>query len=254
MGVVLEKLREYWGAAASILTLVFAVVCAFQQKFSEISLESRFFLVGLGGALAVIFITRAFCRKSERLKGSDPQDAKALPYLSWLGTPLAIAAFCMLTILLLRETATFHNVRILQQDYPEDANAGTIEVQPPHSPVSLVVRLSVPQSGPIVLEEVPGSWNRDDVAQWRMENASRHGVTLILSGFRSPQVFGVWYRLSGEARAMEIEVSANPAEVRILNNHQLSVFYRNFWIFGGFLCVGGLLYWLFLLHSLRAGR
>jgi hypothetical protein len=233
------QVRKNWKTIAAIVGAIFAIIVGFQQRLAEITLEARFFLVGLAGILVVTFVAR-MVHIGPKSKGTKTSTIRRLLIF---GGGLAVLAACTLSLFLLFKTATFHNIRILKRTGVGSSTVGQIEIQPAHRPTTLTLTLSTPQAGPTIVQEAPRDWNDDDRVSWKMQNESPHGVTLILEGFKSPQVFGIWYRMSGDASALEIGADSNPAEVPILRDHQLHAYYLNIKIFGGVLCILGLLYW-----------
>jgi hypothetical protein len=151
---------------------------------------------------------------------------------------------CALSVFLLREIATFHNVRILQNTHLGDPFAGVVEIQPAHRATNLTVTLSTNQAAAIkIVGLAPASWNNQDPVDWRMQNETPFGVTLILQDFRSPQVFGVWYKLSASGQEVDVEASPDPAEVQVIRDWQFHKYQRNIWIFGGVLWAVALVFW-----------
>ena len=159
---------------------------------------------------------------------------------------MLILIVCAMSVFLLREIATFHNVRVLQTTYLEEPFVGVVEIQPAHRATNLSVSLSTNQTRAIKIVEIaPASWNNQDPVDWRMQNDTPFGVTLILQDFKSPQVFGIWYKLSTKAQELDVDVRPDPAEVRVIRSAQFQQYQRNILIFGGVLCVVALLFWCY---------
>jgi len=239
-----EVIKEHWEKGTFLLGAAFEAVVAFEKHFTEISLPARFFLAGLSGAVVVWSIAEMLRRERTRDVGFQAEkkaDGISSHWIVFRAT--AILAACGFSSFVFAKTATFHNIRVIQTTDINTPSVGMIEIQPPHSPVDLTLIVATPQPGIRILEEAPASWNHEDPVEWEMQNETPFGVTLTLRDFKSPQVFGIWYRLSG--RAEELEVSAIPkaAEVRVLRARELRTIQWLTWIFGGCLCAFGLGYW-----------
>jgi len=221
-----------------------SLLVGFERDLVDISLELRFIVVGILCVTAMIFVAEVVALKHGRTAGFVQGSSPRKSLVGKIGRIFAILAVAGLTVFLLLNIVTFHNIRILQQIDPRDHSIGKIEIQPSHRATTLTVNLWTSQGGPRIVREAPASWNRDDEVEWRMQNESPSGVTLTILDFVSPKVFGVWYQLSGDANALQFAASADPTNVRILRDSQLHVY--RFWIFlfGGGLCIVGLLYWL----------
>jgi hypothetical protein len=241
-----DGIEEHWEILAAFLTTVFGALTAFESHFAEISLETRFLMAGVTAGVAALAVAEMSRYGPTRSAGFHLRTKKP-PSLStpWFARRVtAILAMCALGVFLLHETATFHNVRVLDNTPSSDPFVGSIEIQPAHMPTTLTINLSTNQSKAVkIIDKAPASWNDQDPVDWSMQNDSPYGVTLVLQGFKSPQVFGVWYKLSARAQELHIEVTAEPAEVRVLRAQQLRRYRRNIWIFGGLLCVFALVFW-----------
>jgi hypothetical protein len=243
---VLNLIKEHWEKGSTLVAVGFQSALAFQKQLADLSLTTRFFICGLAGVLAA-FSVAEMLRKSKPTPpagfGQQHRDAPKPP--SWyVIRVLCIAAISLLSVLLLRQVATFHNVRLLEKRSSTDAFVGTIEIQPAHRPASLTVNLSTSQVQPVTIADIaPASWNREDPVKWGVQNQSPFGLTLLLENFKSPQVFGVWYKLSVAGASVDIQVGADPPEVQIIRVGDLIKYNRNIWIFGGILCTAALCYW-----------
>ena len=157
-----------------------------------------------------------------------------------------IVAFSVLSIFLLNKTATFHTIRLFQRSDPNDPFVGTIEIQPAHVPTSVRVTLSTSQTDDIrIVDKAPGSWNDQDNVDWGMQDDTPFGVTIFLKDFKSPQVFGCWFRLSQSADKLEVEAAPEQAEIHVLREGELHRYRRNIEIFGGVLCILALFVWCY---------
>jgi hypothetical protein len=237
-------IKEHWEKGALVVCAAFESVVAFERHFAEISLAARFFLSGLSGAIAIWSVAEMLRRKREHAIGFETGTKEEEISVGWISVRgLAILVVCAFSVYLFAQTATFHNLRVLQRTDTTNHSVGTIEIRPPHSPANVTLVVWTPQPDVKILQEAPASWNEDDAVDWRMQNETPFGVTLILEDFKSPQVFGIWYRLSGRAEELRVEISVKPAEVRVLRAGELRSYRRLTWIFGGCLCAFGLLYW-----------
>jgi hypothetical protein len=241
--------KEHWEKGAAIVALSFEAAMAFERHLAEVSLETRFAIVGLTGLMATFLVVEMLCRKPKAASAGFQTEQRKPPAtsVSWVLIRI-VGILCLVatSIFLLDQTATFHNVRLLQRTDPASPAVGTVEVQPAHTPTNLVINLSTNQGKQVtILYKAPGSWNDQDPVDWRMQNDGPNGVTYFLRGFRSPQVFGCWYRLSAGAEQLDLEVIADPPEVRVVRSPELQRYRRNIWIFGGLLCVAALALWLY---------
>jgi hypothetical protein len=234
-----------WNMVVGGATLGISLLVGFDRDLVDISLELRFIIVGLVCFAAMIFVVEVVALKHGRAAGFVPGNLPKISMIGKMSRITAILAVDGLALLLLLKIVTFHNIRILQQIDPRDSSIGKIEIQPSHRPTNLTLNLWTSQDGPKILRMAPASWNQDDEVEWRMQNQSASGVTLTLMDFTSPKVFGVWYRLSGPANGLEIGASADPSGVRILRDNQLHAYRLGIFMFGGGLCIVGLLYFLF---------
>jgi hypothetical protein len=234
-----EKFKENWERVVTIVALTFGTIVSFERNLVEISLERRFLIVGLAGALATVWFAKILRPERTQLSvGFGLPKKTNQRSLGWFAIrAVFILAMAAMSVFLLRETITFHNVRVTRTTPPGNPSVGIIEIQPAHTPTALTVNLSTSQADQIkILFKAPASWNNEDPVDWGMQDDTPFGVTLNLRDFQSPQVFGIWYKLSGRAEELEVEARGNPAEVRVLRDEQLHKYRRNIWIFGGMLC------------------
>ncbi len=248
----LEALLERpWNLLVGAATTAFALVTGFERDLAEISLELRFIVVGIVCLGAMLFTAEVLALKRESSTGfaSDTPSEPSVFDKIWRIVLLLVVG-CLAAFLLLK-IVTFHNIRIMQRIDRLDSSLGTIEIQPSHRSTELTVTLSTAQEGPKILDKRLGSWNRENEVSWRMKDDSPSGVTLTIFDFVSPKVFGVSYRLSGDAGHLEVAAESVPEGARILRDREAHTF--RFWIlvFGGGLCVVGLLYWSYRSHWFR---
>jgi hypothetical protein len=252
---MLNAIKEHWEKGSVLVAVAFQAALAFQKEVADLSLTTRFFICGFAGVVAA-FSVAEMLRKS-KLKppagfGQKHEDPPK-PLSCYLVRISCIAAISLLSVLLLRQVATFHSVRLLEKRSPTDAFVGTIEIQPAHRPASLTVNLSTSQVQPVTIADIaPASWNKEDPVKWGVQNQSPFGLTLLLENFKSPQVFGVWYKLSAAGAAIDIQADADPPEVQIIRGGELIKYNRNISIFGGILCTAALCYWAFRSSWFRA--
>jgi hypothetical protein len=247
LGTLLER---PWNLLVGAATTAFALIIGF-ERLAEISLELRFIFVGIICFGAMLFSAEALALKRKSSTGLAPEAPRVPSAFDkiWRIVLLLIvgcaAAFFLLKIV------TFHNIRIMQRIDRLDTSVGTIEIQPSHRSTELTVTLSTPQDGPKILDKRLGSWNRENEVSWRMKDDSPSGVTLTIFDFESPKVFGVSYQLSGDASHLEVAAESVPEGARILRDREVHTF--RFWIsvFGGGLCIVGLLYWSYRSHWFR---
>lgn len=241
-----DAIKEHWEKGSAFIAIAFETALAFQKDLAEISLGTRFVIGGLAGLWATLSVTEILRREPRKGSIGFGNKIEEVAKNTWWYTArvILILVMCAVSVFLLRQIATFHNLLVLQKPYSVDQTAGTVEIQPAHRPSSVTVNLSTSQSPPMKIVYIaPASWNDKDPVQWQMKNDSPFGVTLILPHFRSPQVFGIWYRLAGDPRQLDVEVIPDPAEVRVIRGGQLDQYRRNIWIFGGVLCLTALLFW-----------
>lgn len=242
-----DVIKEHWEKGAVAITLAFELVVAFEHHLAEVSFETRFLMVGFAGLVASLSVAEMLRYEHKPSPVGFHAETTERPNLSVWSLTFCVVTICAVSapsVFLLNKTATFHNIRLLQRTLSSDATVGEIEIQPAHRPTNLTVSLSTNQARQIkIVDKAPSSWNRLDPVEWRMQNETPYGVTLFLQDFKSPQVFGCWYRLSAADGDLEVEVSPSSPEVRVLRTGQLDRYQRNAWIFGGFLCVVALVFW-----------
>jgi len=240
----LEALLEKpWNLLVGAVTTALALVMGFERELAEVSLELRFFIVGFICLCAILFAAEVLALERERSVGFPAGRPNGPSKLNLIGRGLLLVLVALLATILLLEIVTYHNIRIIRQVNHSKSSEGTIEIQPSHRSTELTVTVSTPQEGPKILEKRLGSWNKEVEVSWRMKDDSPSGVVLTLSDFVSPKVFGVWYRLSGDAAELEVAVEATPEGTRILRDREIGKLRCWIFAFGGGLCVIGLLYW-----------
>jgi|ERR1035441_2041499 heme/copper-type cytochrome/quinol oxidase subunit 2 len=244
-----DVFKEHWEKGAAVVALVFEAAMAFERHLAEISLETRFVIAGIAGAVGTLLVTEMLSWRPKRVRAGFQTDTKRMPSVSimWVAVrAIVIVCLCTISVFLLDEIATFHNVRLLQRTDSGNPAVGTIEIQPAHTPTNLAINLSTRQANNIsILDKAPASWNNQDPVDWRMQNDTPYGVTLFLREFKSPQVFGCWYRLSARSGELDVDVTIDPANVRVLRSEQLHRYRLNSRIFGGFLCLVALFSWCY---------
>jgi hypothetical protein len=234
-----------WKILAAAVSTCVALLVGFERDLAALSLELRFAIVGILCLGAELFVAEVLAFKRAKSVGFSKKSNAAPTPMSKILSIVVLVGIAAASVLLLLQIVNFHNIRILQRIDPHDSSVGIVEVQPSHRAIKLTLIMSTPQDGPQILEKHPGSWNREDDVQWRMQNDSPSGVTLILLDFTSPKVFGMWYQLSGNATELRISERTDPAEIRVLRENQLDRFRLWIWMFGGALCAVGLFFWSF---------
>jgi hypothetical protein len=248
----LEALLEKpWNLLVGAVTIGFAVLMGFERDLAEVSLELRFIIVGMICVGAMFFVAEVLALKRKGSTGYVAEAARGPSSLDiiWRGTSLLIVG--VLATFLLLKIVTFHNVRILRRVDRLDSSVGTIEIQPSHRSTELTLTLSTPQDGPKIVDKSFGNWNKENPVSWGMKDESPSGVTLTISDFVSPKLFGVWYRLSGDASHLDVEGESVPEGMRILRHREVQTFRTRIFVFGGGLCAVGLLYWCYRSRWLR---
>lgn len=242
-------LKEHWEKGATVVALAFETAVAFERRAAEVSLETRFIIAGIAGLAATLSVAEMLRFEPKRsTAGFHAELERATISAPWVMVRvILICLMSTLSVFLLNQVTTFHNIRLMEEVRSNDRSVGTIEIRPAHTSTNLTINLSTSQINDVrIVDKAPASWNNEDPVDWRMQNDSPYGVTLFLKDFKSPQVFGCWYRLSGaEADELEVDVTADPAEVRVLRRQELSRYRRNVFISGGLLCVAGLVFWSF---------
>jgi hypothetical protein len=241
-----KAIKEHWGKGSALIASVFQAALAF-QNFAVISLAIRFFICGLAGACATLAVADLLSRKKREQGAGFAPGGDDFPKPPWWHAVcvVSIVIVCILSVFLLMQVATFHSLRVIEKRSATNPFVGTIEIQPAHRPASLTLNLSTSQVQGVKMEVWPDSWNDSDRTKWGVRNQSEYGITLLLENFKSPQVFGVWYRLSVGASKIDIDVNSDPPEIQIIRGGELAKYQKNNWIFGGILCVGALLYWAY---------
>jgi hypothetical protein len=241
-----DLIKDHWEKGSATVATALAAALAFQKDLSEISLGLRFFIGSFAGLWATLSVAEMLARKpKERSIGfPDKVEEPAIPIWWFAVRVILLLIVCALSVFLLRQIATFHNVRVLESTHLANPFEGIIEVQPAHRATNLTVSLSTSQAAAVqIVGLAPASWNNQDPADWRMQNETPFGVTLILRDFKSPQVFGVWYKLSASSQELDVDVRPDPAEVSVIRGSQFYKYQRNIWIFGGVLWTVALVFW-----------
>jgi hypothetical protein len=236
---------DAWKILAAGVSTSFALLAGFEHDLANLSLELRFIIVGILCLGVELFVAEALRFKKHRGTGFHNKDEGNPSTLNVGIRVAAIIAVAVFSSWLVGEILRFHNIRIVQRPNPMESNQGTIEIQPSHRPTKVTLTMWTPEGRPEIVKKAPGSWNRDDDVVWRIQNDSPSGLTIFLSDFSSPKVFGMWYELSGDAGQLHVSIEPDPADVRVLHEDQVKkgLFYAK--VYGGALCVLGLLYWLF---------
>lgn len=242
-----DAIKEHWATGSALIAVAFQATLAFQKNLSDISLATRFLIAGAAGVWATVAVAEILRRKKPKSsKGFAPTIEVSTKSPAWYAARvLAIVVVCALSIFLLIQVETFHSVRVLERR-GMDPFVGIVEFQPAHRPATLTVSLSTSQVLQVKIVDIaPASWNDNDRVRWGVRNQSDHGMTLLLENFQSPQVFGVWYRLSAKDTKIDVDVNSDPPEVQVIRDGKLAEYRSNIWIFGGILCIGALLYWAY---------
>ncbi|HEY6764293.1 MAG TPA: hypothetical protein VI386_05935 [Candidatus Sulfotelmatobacter sp.] len=250
-----DVVKEHWEKGAVVVALVFEAAVAFERRAAEVSLETRFIIAGIAGLVAALSVAEMLRFEPKRSSAGFRAEGEEQPNISiWsiLARVIVISSMSALSVFLLNETAIFHNIRLLQKTDATNPFVGTIEIQPAHTPTNLAVSLSTSQTGHIsILDKAPASWNNLDPVDWSMQNDSTYGVTFFLKDFKTPQVFGCWYRLSAGAEELGVDVRTDSPEVRVLRGQQLHKYRQNIWICGGLICAMALVSWSYRSFSFR---
>ena len=226
---------KYGKVLAGLVSAISSAILAF-TNLAQISLEARFILVG-----ATAFVTVAIAW----LLLSRPTKPQTRPKLAGIVSRcLVLLLLCWLVVKALGATAVYHNVRVFRQVCSQCPNVGSVEIQPPRFPVQLTINVSVPQAKGVMIEQFfPASWNREDPVNWQERNRTKFQDTLLLSGFKTPQVFGIWYQLNRAAGAFSLEAIPAPENVRVLEEGQLRRYRKWAYVYGGALWLIGVCFW-----------
>lgn len=244
------SIKEHWDKIATVIALTSEAAVAFEHHLAEVSLEARFVIVGIAGMAATLSLAEMIRWNSETPKAAGfnfgPAPRGRISAQRVIAAGFIIVTSSTVSMFLLNETTTFHTIRLLQRTDSSDPSVGTLEVQPAHTPADVALTLSTSQVDDVEIEyKAPASWNDQDPVEWGIKNDSPFGSTITLNDFRSPQVFGCWFRLSKKpADGLKADATAvHHAEIRVLRDEQLRSYRRNIRIFGGVLCVVSLVYW-----------
>jgi hypothetical protein len=243
----IDLIKEHWPKGTALIAVVFQTALAFQKDLAEISLTVRFLIGGAAAVWSTFTVANLLRQEPAKVSTGFGKTSDAPRKTRWWYAVRVFSIVVMsgLSIFLLMQIATFHSVRIFERNSSADPAIGTIEIQPAHHSVSLKLDLSTNQIQSVTIEDIaPASWNNNDPVQWGVQNQSKYGITLVLQHFKSPKVFGVWYRLSAENGKIEVDLNSD-SEVEIIRGGKLSEYERNIWIFGGILCIAALLFWAY---------
>jgi hypothetical protein len=228
-------LKKYAQVLSGLVGATSSAVLAF-TNLGHLPLDARLVLVGATALIAVVVLC---------LLVSSPLKLRTRP--GALGIALrcfVLLLVCWMAAKALQVTATYHSARIFQRVRSQYSNVGSIEIQPPRFPVQLTINVWVPQTGGVKIEKFfPASWNRQDPANWQERNRTNHQDTLLLTGFKTPQVFGIWYQLSASADALNWEAFPTPDNVRVLTEDELRRYHKWSYIYGGALWLIGVCFW-----------
>lgn len=216
-------------------------------RLADIPWEARFGVVGVSAFVPVVSY---FIWHFQNTRPGEPPK-KASRVAQFLG----LVVLCGASVVLFELTITYHNVRIFRHKGSEPST-GQVEFQPPGSPTDLRITLWIPQSERSSLEAFPASWNTANDADWGIEDQGQFQLSLSIRDFERPQVFGVWYRLSGPDGEPQVNADPLRAYVRVIEQEELSQYSTRFLYYGEVLCFLGtvLLFYLWCFYPKRLAR
>lgn len=229
-------IRKYGAVLTGIVTGICPAVLAFTD-FVKIPFDARVVCVGATGLVTVA----VFCLLLSKTPKKETGPKAIGIILRWLILLLLSGG----VIAALELTAAYHNVRVLRDISSNCPNVGSIEIQPPRFPLALTIRVWVPQTQGVRIEKFsPASWNREDPVNWQESNRTQFGATLLLSGFKTPQVFGIWYQLNAPADTFSWQAIPDRENVRVLDRGQLRRYRICSYVYGGGLWLIGVCFCL----------
>jgi hypothetical protein len=241
-----------FAVALGILTTAYSGLTAF-TRLQALSMELRLWIVGLGVVVFVLGIVWAIAPgpKMKTNFGITPDEypsrVRVISSFAW--KLVAIPALCGLAVLVMRETVTFHSIRMIRESDPQKESAGAVRFLGSQFPTVLVVDAAVLQRGGLRFL----SFNLERCSQEHVDQRILIGDEneferkVEVRSFRKGQCFKFSFSLSGPASSLIVNPSAKPEDVSIVSEEKFNHWKPIFLYLGGTLCLVAfvLLCWLF---------
>ena len=216
-------------------------------------MEMRLLVVGLCVTVVVLGVVWIIAPRPETKTGygtvPDKRPSKLRMTFSFTWKFGVISILCVLAVLMLRETVTFHSVRMIRENDQQNESDGAVRFIASRFATTLVVDAAVLQRGGLKFI----SFDLKPCAEEHVELAILIGDEndferkLQVQSFRRPQCFSFSFRLNGPSSSLIVSPIPKPDDVSIVLQQEFDHLAIIFNYFGGalWLVAFALLYWLF---------
>jgi len=223
------------------ITQLIAAITAALAYFLELGalpLDARFLIIG-----ACLFIIYAGLLRQLWKWMARTSRTVWVPVASLLLT----LGCCILGIVVLHLTCTYHNITFLMKSDPKDAHSTHLSFFPSRYPSKLRIELAVLQrNGARLGQHSTGDCgNADHLVDMNTEADGDFDAVYVLTNFVYPECFNVSLRVVGPPDLLRVLPRVEPTTTRLIWPSEYSSYHLKFYILGGLLCVFGLalLYW-----------
>lgn len=237
-----SRSKRGFAFALGILTTAYSGLTAF-TRLQALSMDLRLWIVGLGVVLFVLGIVWIIAPRPKMKTGfgvtPDKSPSRLRIIFSFIWKLVAIAVLCGLAILVMRETVTFHSIRMIRESDLQNESAGTVRFLASQFSTTLVVDAAVLQRGGlkfIAFDLKPCSQEHVEL-ETVIGDENEFERKVQVQAFRRPQCFRFSFSLSGPATSLIVNPAAKPDDVSIVAQEHFNHWKTFFNYLGGVLCL-----------------